>query len=71
MRCSLAEKGKKKMENETMIPFEEYTTEDLVDYCMEKFCVIEVCNALRCSHLCKEQNCPLYELLERVKERMC
>ena len=50
--------------------FEEMTTEDLVDFCMDRFCCIEVCEALGCKELCKEQDCPLYVLLERVKERM-
>jgi hypothetical protein len=51
--------------------FEEMTTEDLVDFCEENFCCIEVCDALGCRELCAYQDCPLYVLLERVKERMC
>ena len=50
--------------------YEEMTTKDLVDLCMDKFCCIEVCRALGCEELCKEQDCPLYVLLNRVEERM-
>lgn len=51
------------------VRFEEMTTMDLVDFCMDNFCCIEVCNALKCEDLCKEQDCPLYVLLDRVRER--
>lgn len=49
--------------------FEEMTTKDLVDFCMEKFCCIEVCEALGCNELCEEQDCPLYVLFDRITER--
>ena len=49
--------------------FEEYSTEELVNLCMDKFCCIEVCKALDCEELCKDQDCPLWVLLERVRER--
>lgn len=49
--------------------YEEMTTKDLVDLCMDKFCCIEVCDALGCREMCEEQDCPLWVLLERVRER--
>ena len=48
--------------------FEEMTTKELAEFCMDKFCCIAVCEALGCDDLCKEQDCPLYVLLERVRE---
>ena len=51
------------------VRFEEMTTEDLVAFCMDNFCCKEVCDSLGCYDLCKEQDCPLYVLLERVRER--
>lgn len=50
--------------------FEEMTIKDLVELCEENFCCIEVCEALGCKDLCKEQDCPLYVLFDRVRERL-
>jgi hypothetical protein len=52
------------------VRFEEMVIEDLVDFCMDQFCCKEVCDALGCQDLCKEQDCPLYTLFDRVKERL-
>ena len=51
--------------------FEEMDTTELIEFCMDKFCCIEVCNALGCEEMCKEQDCPLYVLFDRIikKER--
>ena len=50
------------------IQFESLTTKELVDFCMEKFCCLEVCEAVGCKALCEEEDCPLYVLLERIRE---
>ena len=47
--------------------FEEYSTKELAEFCMDKFCCIEVCKALGCEELCVEQDCPLYVLFDRVR----
>ena len=51
------------------VPFEEMNTVDLVNFCMEHFCCIEVCDAMGCQDMCKEQDCPLYVLLDRITEK--
>lgn len=47
--------------------FEELSTKELVEFCMDKFCCYDVCEVLGCEDLCKEQDCPLYVLFDRVR----
>lgn len=48
--------------------FEDMSLAELVEFCMDKFCCIEVCDVLGCQEMCNEQDCPLYVLFERVRE---
>ena len=50
-----------------MINFENMSTNELVNFCMDKFCCIEVCQVLGCCNLCQEQDCPLYVLFDRIR----
>lgn len=51
------------------IQFETLSTQELVDFCMEQFCCSEVCEALGCKALCEQEDCPLFVLLDRIRER--
>lgn len=50
-----------------MKKFEEMTDQELIDFCHINMLDIKVCNALGCEELCKEQDCPMVQCLNRFE----
>lgn len=48
--------------------FSEMTDAELLDFCEETFCEIDVCRALECGDNCKDEDCPLVQLFDRFKK---
>ena len=49
--------------------FRNMTDAELLDFCEEQFCQYDVCKALECDDLCKEDDCPLVQLFDRFKQK--
>ncbi len=50
--------------------FRQMTDQDLIDFCYEHFSCAEVCYALQCSDLCRDEHCPLTQLVERFQNHI-
>ena len=48
--------------------FKEMTDSELLDFCENNFCELEVCKALKCENNCKDEDCPLVQLFDRFKK---
>lgn len=47
--------------------FEEMTDQELIDFCQINMLDIKVCQALGCEELCKEEDCPMAQCLDRFE----
>ena len=50
-----------------MKKFEEMTDQELIDFGHENMLGVEVCMALGCEEWCKEQDCPMFQCLNRFE----
>ena len=50
-----------------MKKFEKMTDQELINFCHINMLGIDVCNALQCDEFCKEENCPMVQLLNRFE----
>ena len=50
--------------------FSNMSDRDLLNFCWERFCDYDVCKALKCESLCKDEDCPLAQLFERFDSRL-
>ena len=53
-----------------MKKFEEMTDQELIDFCYINMLGIDVCNVLQCDEFCKEEDCPMVQLLNRFENHI-
>lgn len=53
-----------------MLMFSNMSDIDLLNFCWGRFCDYDVCKALKCESLCKDEDCPLAQLFERIDSRL-
>lgn len=50
--------------------FSNMSDRELLDFCWDKFCDYDVCNALQCTSFCRDEDCPLVQLFDRFETKI-